>query len=81
VEGKAISQFLKELAEEKPYLVKATGKQGSGATTSTQTNEPEIKTFEDLLKAGSQVMKDFMEKHPERYQKLKEEYFSRKVGG
>jgi len=81
INGKSIDEYLKELAEEKPYLVKASGKQGSGTTTSTQTNEPEIKTFEDLLNAGSKVMKDFMEKYPERYQKLKEEYFSKKIGG
>ena len=81
VEGKAIDQFLKELAEAKPYLVKASGKQGSGATTTQGKNEPEIKTFEDLLNAGSQAMKEFMEKYPERYQKLKDEYFAKKVGG
>jgi len=81
VNGKSLGDFLKELAESKPYLIKASGKQGSGSTTSTQTNEPEIKTFEDLLHAGSQVMKEFMEKYPEKYQKLKDEYFARKIGG
>ena len=81
IEGKSIDQYLKELAEEKPYLVKASGKQGSGATTTQGQNEPEIKTFEDLLNAGSQAIKDFMEKYPEKYQKLKDEYFAKKLGG
>jgi len=81
VNGKSIDEYLKDLAEAKPYLVKGSGKAGSGATPSTQTQEPEIKTFEDLLKAGSQVMKEFMEKYPDRYKKLKDEYFEKKVGG
>jgi len=81
ISGKSIDEYLKELAEAKPYLVKSSGKQGSGTTPSSGEPALEIKTFEDLIKAGSQVMKEFMEKYPERYQKLKDEYFARKVGG
>lgn len=80
IEGKSIDEFLKELAEQKPYLLKATNKQGSGATI-TEFTASDIQTYEDLLKLPSEKIKEFISKNPERYKQLKQEYFAKKIGG
>lgn len=79
IQGKPVEEFLRELANQKPYLLKATGKQGSGSAAETSFVD-DVNSFEDLLK-DSKKMKEYMEKYPEKYRKLKEEYFKNKLGG
>ena len=58
VDGKSVEEALKELFEQKPYLVKASGKEGSGAGHQAEPNVPENLSPQERLKLAFRRMKN-----------------------
>ncbi len=74
VDGKDPETAIEELLNQKPYLKKASPS-GTGAPNTT-TQEP--KDFEELLKDPKKLL-EFKKNNPELFEKLKSEYFAKKL--
>jgi len=57
IEGKDVEEALKELFEQKPYLVRASGREGSGAGHETRTEVPENLSPQERIKIAFRRMK------------------------